>query len=198
MKIGVLALQGAFAEHIKVLAALNIEAVPIRLSSDLAGIKALIVPGGESTSISKLLTDYSLKEPVKNLIQQGLPVLGTCAGMVLLAKKVVGFEVDTLGVMDIEIKRNAFGRQVDSFEADLPMPALGDKAFHGIFIRAPIVQKTEAGVEILCQINNRAVAVRQGRMLACAFHPELADDLRFHRYFLTLVGGDAVAENNSR
>jgi 5'-phosphate synthase pdxT subunit len=198
MKIGVLALQGAFAEHIKILIDLNIEAVPIRLPSDLVGLKALIVPGGESTSISKLLADYSLKEPVRNLIQQGLPVLGTCAGMVLLAKKIVGSEVETLGVMDIEIKRNAFGRQVDSFEVDLPVPALGDKTFRGVFIRAPIVQRTEAGVETLCEINNKAVAVKQGKMLACAFHPELTDDLRFHRYFLNLIGGDAVAEGNFR
>ena len=198
MKIGVLALQGAFAEHIKVLTDLNIEAVPVRLPSDLAGLKALIVPGGESTSISKLLADYSLKEPVKNLIQQGLPVLGTCAGMVLLAKKVVDSEVETLGVMDIEIKRNAFGRQVDSFEADLPVPSLGDKTFRGIFIRAPIIQRTEAGVEILCEINNKAVAVKQRKMLACAFHPELTDDLRFHRYFLNLIGEDAIAEGNCR
>ena len=198
MRIGVLALQGAFAEHIKVLTDLNIEAVPVRLPSNLTGIDALIVPGGESTTIAKLLADYALKEPIKNLVQQGLPVFGTCAGMVLLAKKVVGSEVETLGVMDIEIKRNAFGRQLDSFEADLPMPVLGGKEFHGIFIRAPVVQRTEAGVEILCQINNNAVAVRQDKMLACAFHPELTDDLRFHKYFLNLIGGDAVAEGNCR
>jgi len=198
MRIGVLALQGAFAEHIEVLTDLNIEAVPVRLPSNLGGIDALIIPGGESTTIAKLLTDYSLKEPIKNLVQQGLPVFGTCAGMVLLAKKIVGSEVETLGVMDIEIKRNAFGRQLDSFEADLPMPILGDKEFHGIFIRAPIVQRTEASVEILCQINNNAVAVRQDKMLACAFHPELTDDLRFHKYFLNLIGGDAVAEGNCR
>ena len=198
MRIGVLALQGAFAEHIKVLTDLNIKAVSVRLPSNLTGIDALIVPGGESTTIAKLLADYALKEPIKNLVQQGLPVFGTCAGMVLLAKKVVGSEVETLGVMDIEIKRNAFGRQLDSFEADLPMPVLGGKEFHGIFIRAPVVQRTEAGVEILCQINNNAVAVRQDKMLACAFHPELTDDLRFHKYFLNLIGGDAVAEGNCR
>lgn len=196
MKIGVLALQGAFAEHIKVLTDLNVEAVPVRLPSDLDGLNALIIPGGESTTISKLLVDFSLKEPVRNLIQQGLPVFGTCAGMVLLAKKVVGAEVETLGLMDIEIKRNAFGRQVESFEADLPVTALGDKAFRGVFIRAPIVQKVEASVEILCQINNRAVAVRQEKKLACAFHPELTDDLRFHKYFLNLVTGEAVAKGN--
>jgi 5'-phosphate synthase pdxT subunit len=196
MKIGVLALQGAFAEHIKVLTALNIEAVPVRLSSDLVGLKALIIPGGESTTISKLLVDYSLKEPVMDLIQQGLPVLGTCAGMVLLAKKIAGSEVESLGGIDIEIKRNAFGRQVNSFEADLSMPALGDKAFRGIFIRAPIVQRIEPGVEILCRIKNGAVAVKQGKVLACAFHPELTDDSRFHKYFINLIAGDAFAEGN--
>ena len=196
MKIGVLALQGAFAEHIKVLTALNIEAVPVRLSSELVGLKALIIPGGESTTISKLLVDYSLKEPMIDFIQQGFPVLGTCAGMVLLAKKVAGSEVESLGGIDIEIKRNAFGRQVDSFETDLSLPALGDKAFRGIFIRAPIVQRIEPGVEILCRINNTAVAVKQGKVLACAFHPELTDDSRFHRYFINLVAGDAFAEGN--
>lgn len=196
MRIGVLALQGAFAEHIKVLTNLNIEAVPIRLPVDLDGLNALIIPGGESTTISKLLTDFSLKEPVKNLIQRGLPVFGTCAGMVLLAKKVVGAEVETLGLMDIEIKRNAYGRQVESFEADLPITALGAKAFRGVFIRAPIVQEIGANVEILCQINGRVVAVRQDKKLACAFHPELTNDLRFHEYFLNLVTGETVAKGN--
>lgn len=196
MKIGVLALQGAFAEHIKILADLDIVAVPIRLPTDLDGLNALIIPGGESTTISNLLTAFSLKEPVKNLIQRGLPVFGTCAGMVLLAKKVVGAEVETLELMDIEIKRNAFGRQVESFEADLSVVALGNKAFRGVFIRAPIVQKVEASVEILCQINNRVVAVRQEKKLACAFHPELTNDLRFHKYFLNLVTGEAIAKDN--
>lgn len=196
MKIGVLALQGAFAEHIKILTDLNIDAVLIRLPSDLNKVKALIIPGGESTTMSRLLSDYRLMEPIRKLIREGLPVLGTCAGMILLAKKVAEAEVEPIGVMDIEIKRNAYGRQVDSFESDLPMPFLGDRAFHGIFIRAPIVQKIEPGVEVLCQINNRAVAVRQGRMLACAFHPELTDDLRFHKYFLNLISGDAIAKSN--
>ena len=190
MKIGVLALQGAFAEHIKILTDLHIDVVPIRLISDLDGIKALIIPGGESTTMSKLLSNYRLMEPVRKRIKQGMPVLGTCAGMILLAKKVTETEVDPIGVMDIEIKRNAYGRQLDSFEADLPIPALGNKTFRGIFIRAPIVQKVEPTVEVLCQVNKHAVAVKQGNMLACAFHPELTDDLRFHKYFLVLVTGD--------
>jgi len=125
-----------------------------------------------------------------------MPVLGTCAGMILLAKKVTETEVDPIGVMDIEIKRNAYGRQLDSFEADLPIPALGNKTFRGIFIRAPIVQKVEPTVEVLCQVNKHAVAVKQGNMLACAFHPELTDDMRFHKYFLSLITGEVIAESN--
>ena len=196
MKIGVLALQGAFAEHIKILTDLHIDVVPIRLISDLDGIKALIIPGGESTTMSKLLSNYRLMEPVRKRIKQGMPVLGTCAGMILLAKRVTETEVDPIGVMDIEIKRNAYGRQLDSFEADLPIPALGNKTFRGIFIRAPIVQKVEPTVEVLCQVNKHAVAVKQGNMLACAFHPELTDDMRFHKYFLSLVTGEVIAESN--
>jgi 5'-phosphate synthase pdxT subunit len=196
MKIGVLALQGAFAEHIKTLTELSFEAVPIRLPSDLDGIRALIIPGGESTTIGKLLSDYCLREPLKNLIQQGLPVMGTCAGMILLATNVVDSELEPLRVIDIEVKRNAFGRQVDSFESDLIIPALGEKPFRGIFIRAPVVEKVEPGVEILCQVDTRVVAVRQGNKLASAFHPELTSDLRFHRYFLSFIEGEAGAKGN--
>ena len=198
MKIGVLASQGAFAEHIAILRQLGIDAMPVRLPRELEGLEGLIIPGGESTTISKLMRDYNLTNEIRKLANNGLPILGTCAGMIILANGIADPRVKTMGVMNIKVKRNAFGRQVDSFEADLPMPSLGDKTFRGVFIRAPIVQKTGAGVEILCQVNNKVVAARQGKMLACAFHPELTDDLRFHRYFLNLVGGDAVAKNNSR
>lgn len=196
MKIGVLALQGAVAEHVKALTELNIEAVPVRLPSDLDCLEALIIPGGESTTISKLLSDYYLAEPIRKLARQGFPIFGTCAGMVLLAKGVSDFELEPLGVMDIEVKRNAYGRQVESFESELAVTGLGDKTFHGIFIRAPIVHKVEPTVEVLCQLDSNIVAVRQGKMLACAFHPELTDDLRFHSYFLSLVTGDVVAKGN--
>jgi len=198
VKIGVLALQGAVAEHIQMLSALDTEAVPVRLPSQLDGLDALIIPGGESTTISKLLTDYSLIEPIRKLAEQGFPILGTCAGLILLAKKVPNLEMEPIGIMDIEVKRNAFGRQVDSFEADLEIPALHNGTFHGIFIRAPIVEKVEKGVEILCQLNDKPVAVRQGKLLACAFHPELTDDLRLHRYFLDIVTGDTSTTNLSR
>jgi 5'-phosphate synthase pdxT subunit len=194
VKIGVLALQGAVTEHIGMLTALDAEAVPVRLPSELDGLDALIIPGGESTTISKLLTDYSLIKPIRKLARQGFPILGTCAGLILLAKKVPDLETESIGAMDIEVKRNAFGRQVNSFEADLQIPALGNGNFHGVFIRAPIIKKAERGVEILCKLNGSPVAVRQGKLLACAFHPELTDDLRFHRYFLDLVKGDAVCK----
>jgi 5'-phosphate synthase pdxT subunit len=176
------------------LTALDAEAVPVRLPSELDGLDALIIPGGESTTISKLLTDYSLIKPLRKLARQGFPILGTCAGLILLAKKVPDLETESIGAMDIEVKRNAFGRQVDSFEADLQIPALGNGNFHGVFIRAPIIKKAERGIEILCKLNGSPVAVRQGKLLACAFHPELTDDLRFHRYFLDLVKGDAVCK----
>jgi len=189
MKVGVLALQGAFAEHIKILSNLGVEAFPVRLPSDLIGIDSLIIPGGESTTISKLLTDYHLREPLLELIRQGMPVLGICAGMILLAKRILGSEVDSLGAVDVEVKRNAFGRQVDSFEIDLNIPVLGEKPFHGVFIRAPIVQKTFNGVQVLCQFNSQPVVVRQENVIGATFHPELTDDLRFHEYFIEVVNG---------
>jgi 5'-phosphate synthase pdxT subunit len=194
VKIGVLALQGAVAEHIGMLSALDAEAVPVRLPSELDGLDALVIPGGESTTISKLLSDYSLIEPIRQLARQGFPILGTCAGLVLLARKVPSLQMEPIGAMDIEVKRNAFGRQVDSFEADLQIPALGNGNFHGIFIRAPIIEKAKRGVEILCKLNGSPVAVRQGKLLASAFHPELTDDLRFHRYFVDLVKGETVCK----
>jgi 5'-phosphate synthase pdxT subunit len=190
VKIGVLALQGAVTEHIQMLSAIGVEAVPIRLPSELEGLDALIIPGGESTTISKLLSDYGLMKPIRRLAKKGFPIFGTCAGLVLLAKKVPNLQMESLGVMDIEVERNAFGRQVDSFEADLKIPALHNGTFHGIFIRAPIIEKVERGVEVLCQLNGKPVAVRQRKLLACAFHPELTDDLRLHKYFLDIVTGD--------
>jgi 5'-phosphate synthase pdxT subunit len=194
VKIGVLALQGAVAEHIAMLSASGAEAVPVRLPSELDGLDALVIPGGESTTIGKLLSDYNLIEPIRQLASQGFPILGTCAGLILLAKKVPDLETEFIGVMDIEVKRNAFGRQVDSFEADLQIPALGNGNFHGVFIRAPIIEKAERGVEILCKLNGNPVAVRQGKLVACAFHPELTDDLRFHKYFINIITGETVCK----
>ena len=198
MIIGVLALQGAFVEHIRMFSALDTEAIPIRLPSELSGLDALVIPGGESTSISKLLYDYELMTPIRKLAQEGYPLLGTCAGMILLAKKIDGLDFEPIGVLDIEVKRNAYGRQTDSFETELSIPVLGNEQFHGIFIRAPIIEKVNFGVDILCQLHGNVVAVKQGKTVACSFHPELTDDPRLHRYFLSLVTGGVIAENSCR
>ena len=190
MKIGVLASQGAFAEHIAILHRLKVEALPVRLPRELTGLDGLIIPGGESSSISKLMLDYNLMNEVRNLAKNGLPILGTCAGMILLANKISDLNIEPLGAMDITVRRNAFGRQIDSFEAELSMPVLGEKPFPGIFIRAPLIEQANSEVEILARLNGgTAVAARQGKLLASAFHPELTDDLRFHQYFIDIVSG---------
>jgi len=188
MRIGVLALQGAFIEHIEALQRLKVEALPVYLPKELQGLDGLIIPGGESTTISRLMVDFQLMQPVRDLAQAGLPIWGTCAGMILLAREVSDFWLETLGLMDIRVRRNAFGRQVGSFETEVRMPALGDQLFHAVFIRAPIIEKADSKVEVLAKLSNGfAVAARQGKLVAAAFHPELTDDLRFHRYFLNLV-----------
>jgi len=190
MKIGVLASQGAFAEHIAILHRLKVEALPVRLPRELTGLDGLIIPGGESSSISKLMLDYNLMNEVRNLAKNGLPILGTCAGMILLASKVSDLNLEPLGAMDITVRRNAFGRQIDSFETELSMPVLGEKPFPGIFIRAPLIEQANSEVEILARLNGgTVVAARQGKLLASAFHPELTNDLRFHQYFIDIVSG---------
>jgi 5'-phosphate synthase pdxT subunit len=197
MKIGVLAIQGAVAEHINALSRLDVDAIPVRVPSDLEGLDGMILPGGESTTISKLLADYQLTGLLRQLAVQGLPFFGTCSGLILLAKKVTNRGVDSLAVMDIEVARNAFGRQVDSFETDLSIPKFDNGSFHAIFIRAPVITAVAPGVEILSRLNGNAVAVQQGKNIACSFHPELTDDLRFHRYFIDLITGDAVAKGSN-
>ena len=189
MKIGVLALQGAFVEHSQVIQRLGAEAVTVRLPSQLPGLDGLIIPGGESTTMSRLMAEYHLIQPLKELAKGGLPILGTCAGMILMAKSVPDFTLQTLGLMDITVRRNAFGSQVDSFEADLEMPVLGQPSFHAVFIRAPIIEAADSRVEVLARLpDGAAVAARQGKLLAVAFHPELTPDPRLHRYFLDVVG----------
>ncbi|MFC1950478.1 pyridoxal 5'-phosphate synthase glutaminase subunit PdxT [Chloroflexota bacterium] len=190
MRIGVLALQGAFAEHVAILCQLKVEALPVRLPEELKGLDGLIIPGGESTSISKLMLDYNLMDKIRNLAKNGLSILGTCAGMILLASEISDPGVEPLRVMDITVKRNAFGRQRDSFETELSMPALGEKPFPGVFIRAPLIEQTSNGVEILARLTDgTSVAARQGKLLTSAFHPELTDDPRFHQYFLDIASG---------
>jgi len=191
MRIGVLAAQGAFSEHIAVLHKLDIEAWPVRLPQQLTGLDGLIIPGGESTSISKLMNSYQLTDRVSQLAGDGFPVLGTCAGMILLAQRVSGSTVTSLGVMDIAVRRNAFGRQRESFETELHIPVLGDEPFPGVFIRAPLIEEVGEQVEMLSWLADGAgVAARQGKLLVAAFHPELTDDLRFHQYFLDIITGE--------
>ncbi|MDD4875650.1 MAG: pyridoxal 5'-phosphate synthase glutaminase subunit PdxT [Dehalococcoidales bacterium] len=190
MKIGVLAMQGAFAEHIDRLNQLGVETLPVRLVDDLAGLDGLIIPGGESTSIIKLLQDYKLIQEIRDLADNGMAVFGTCAGMILLAKDVTDFNLEPLGIIDISVKRNAFGRQKESFETELLIPILGFQSFPAVFIRAPLIKQVGSNVEIIARLSdNTIVAVQQGKILVSAFHPELTDDLRFHQYFLDIVDG---------
>lgn len=186
-KVGILALQGAFLEHARAVEACGAIPVEIRKPGQLGDCRALIIPGGESTAIGKLMVAFGLLEPVRRFGAEGRPVFGTCAGMVLLAKNIEGSEQTRLGLMDITVRRNAFGRQVDSFEAELHVPALGEGPVRGVFIRAPHVTKVGQGVETLAAFDGKIVLVRQGRLLAGAFHPELTADTRLHRYFLNFL-----------
>ncbi len=191
MNIGLLALQGAFAEHIEVLHRLDTETTEVRLPKDLKDIDGLIIPGGESTTILKLMRIYDLINPLKEKARDGFPVWGTCAGMICLAKRVFNSQESTLEpleLMDIDVKRNAFGRQVDSFEIELPMAVLGDEPFHAVFIRAPLISQAGPGVEILARLlNGTIVAAQQNNLLVTSFHPELTGDLRLHEYFLKMA-----------
>lgn len=192
MKIGVLALQGAFIEHEQVLRRIGVETCEVRLPQQLEGLDGLIIPGGESTTIGKLAVQYGLMEPIRAMAAAGKPLWGTCAGMIFMAKD-IGRDQPLLGLMDVTVRRNAFGRQVDSFEAHLQVPAIATqqdaRPFHAIFIRAPLVESVGAGVEALAKLDDGAiVAARQGRLLATSFHPELSGDDRFHRYFISFAG----------
>jgi 5'-phosphate synthase pdxT subunit len=191
--IGVLALQGDFAEHETALRELGARPRQVRTREDFRGIDGLIIPGGESTTFCRLLEDFSLYEPLNAFVRSGAPVWGTCAGMIVLARTAHGLPFPTLQAIDIEVDRNAYGRQVDSFEADLEVPVLGESSFHAVFIRAPVVRSVGEGVDVLASHAHdddepgAPVAVKQGPIMATAFHPELTPDRRFHRYFLDLV-----------
>lgn len=186
--IGVLALQGDFAEHIKLLETIGVEATEVRLSDDLRKIQALIIPGGESTTIVQLMDTFDLTAEIKRLVKEGMPTWGTCAGMIVLAREITEDRPKPLGLMDIRVRRNAFGRQVDSFEADVPVPVLGEKPFPAVFIRAPAIEEMGPEVKPLANLNGHGViAARQGNVLVTAFHPELTQDQRFHAYFLSMV-----------
>jgi pyridoxal 5'-phosphate synthase pdxT subunit len=188
MKIGVLALQGAFREHVETLSAVGVEGVPVRLPADLDDVAGLILPGGESTTMRKLIDRWGLRQPILDLAAAGAPIFGTCAGMIVLAREIVGGEEPILPLIDVSVRRNAFGGQLDSFEADLPVPVLGDLPVHGVFIRAPIIERTGADVDVLARLDDgRIVAVRERNIIATAFHPELAGETRFHRLVATMA-----------
>jgi pyridoxal 5'-phosphate synthase pdxT subunit len=188
MKIGVLAVQGAFAEHVRTLATIGVEGVEVRQPQDLEGVSGLILPGGESTAQRKLIERWGLRQPILELAASGAPLFGTCAGMILLAREIEGGEEPVLPLLDVTVERNAFGRQLDSFEAELDVPMLGSTPVHGVFIRAPIIERTGPGVDILARLEDgRIVAVRERNVLATAFHPELAGETRFHRLIATMA-----------
>jgi len=189
MKIGVLALQGAVAEHVKSLEQAGAtDVVTVKWPADLDGLDGLVLPGGESTTIGKLMHKYELMEPVRALAKQGVPMFGTCAGLILLANRIHGQDWTHVGALDALVDRNSFGRQVDSFEADLEVKGLeGEAPYRAVFIRAPHVMEVGPEVEVLSTINDRIVAARQGHLLGASFHPELTDDVRLHKYFLGMV-----------
>jgi 5'-phosphate synthase pdxT subunit len=192
--VGVLALQGDFAEHEAILNRLGVEAREVRLPSDLADLDALIIPGGESTTITRLMAMYGLLEPLRRFAA-GKPVWGTCAGMIVMAKKTTDLDRETLDLMEIEVIRNAFGRQVDSFETDLELEEVSGRPLHAVFIRAPLIKKTGDGVKVLGRLDSgEIVAARQGHLLVTAFHPELTNDTRLHEYFLSLVKNGTEAQ----
>jgi 5'-phosphate synthase pdxT subunit len=188
--IGVLALQGDVAEHRDMLARSGAQTVAVKRAEQLGEVDGLVIPGGESTTIGKLLRRFELLEPLKDLVQSGFPVYGTCAGMILLADEVEDSAADqpTIGGMDIRVQRNAFGRQRESFETDVEVPAVGDEPLHAVFIRAPLIKRVGKDVDVLARLQDgRFVAARQRNLLVSSFHPELTNDARMHRYFVDMV-----------
>ena len=185
--IGVLALQGDFAEHEAILKGLGVQAREVRLPRDLEGLDGLIIPGGESTTITRLLAMYELLEPIRSF-SRSRPVWGTCAGMIVMARRATNLDREGLELMDISVERNAFGRQVDSFETDLEIKGIDGPPVRAIFIRAPLIDEVQPGVEVMAALEDgRIVAARQGHLMVTAFHPELTDDTRMHEYFIAMA-----------
>ncbi|UHA75289.1 pyridoxal 5'-phosphate synthase glutaminase subunit PdxT [Paenibacillus sp. 481] len=194
MKIGVLALQGAVAEHMRSLETAGAQAVQVKWPEQLAELDGLVIPGGESTTIGKLMRKYGFIDAIRDFSAQGKPIFGTCAGLIVLAKHIEGQQGEEqahLALMDMTVLRNAFGRQRESFEADLAVKGI-DVAVQAVFIRAPLIQSVGEDVEVLCEVNDEIVIARQGHLLACSFHPELTDDVRLHSYFVEMVKHRAV------
>jgi 5'-phosphate synthase pdxT subunit len=198
MTIGVLALQGGFAEHRAMLDALGVESRLVRLPHEVDGLDGLILPGGESTTMRSLIDRWGLREPILALAASGAPVFGTCAGMILLARRITDGDEPVLPLLDVSVRRNAFGRQLDSFEADIDVPLLGDAPVHGVFIRAPVIDEVGPNVDVLARtVDGRIVAVRERNVLATAFHPELAGEPRFHRVLATMAAAHADPREGS-
>lgn len=194
MKIGVLALQGAVAEHIRSIEAAGAEAIPVKLTEQLAEIDGLIIPGGESTTIGKLMRKYGFIDAVRQFSAAGKPIFGTCAGLIVLAKHIEGQDEAHLGLMDMQVARNAFGRQRESFETNLAVHGI-DQPVRAVFIRAPLITSVAKQVEVLCTYNDEIVTAREGHLLACSFHPELTSDYSLHAYFLNMVREAAQSSN---
>ena len=186
MKIGVLAMQGAYREHIKILKSLGIEAIDVRYEEDIDNIDGLIIPGGESTTMGKLIKTLGLYDKLKSRIENNMPVWGTCAGMILLAKNIVNEDYNHLSVMNISVIRNAYGRQLGSFETKAPVKGIGED-IDMVFIRAPYIESVGENVEILSTVDGNIVAAQEGKILVTSFHPELTEDLRLHKYFINIV-----------
>jgi 5'-phosphate synthase pdxT subunit len=203
MKIGVLALHGAFIEHLHLLESIGVEAVKVRLPDELDGVSGLIIPGGESTTMRKLTARWGMRQPILDLAARGAPILGTCAGMIVVANEIAGGEEPVFPMIDVTVRRNAFGRQLDSFETDLEIPVLGDRPVHAIFIRAPIIERVGPGVDVLATLpDGRVVAVRQRNVVVISFHPELAGETRIHRLIATMAAeyaepGEGTVRTNS-
>jgi pyridoxal 5'-phosphate synthase pdxT subunit len=186
-KIGVLAMQGDVPEHLTALSEAGAEGVPVKTREALEQVDGLVIPGGESTTVGMLLERFDLMEPLRRRIAEGLPVFGTCTGLILLAKEIEGSDQPRLGFLDVTVRRNAYGRQIDSFETHLEAPALGEEPLPAIFIRAPRVTHVEPGVEVLAETDAGPVLVRQGPLLGAAFHPELTSDRRVHELFVEMT-----------
>lgn len=188
LRIGVLALQGAFREHLDTLHEIGVDGVTVRLPRDLDGIAGLILPGGESTTMRRLIERWALRGPLLDFAASGAPILGTCAGLIVLSREIAGGEEPILPLLDVTVRRNAFGRQLDSFEAELVVPVLGDRPVHAVFIRAPVIERTGPDVDVLARLDDgRIVAVRERNLIGTAFHPELAGETRFHRLLATMA-----------
>ncbi len=186
MNIGILSLQGSITEHIKSIEELDHTPIKVKLPEHLDKIKALIIPGGESTTITKLMQEYKLDKAITEKHEQGMPIYGVCAGSVLLSKSIVNDNLPTLNLLDIAIKRNDYGRQIDSFETQLQIKNFS-KPFHSIFIRAPVIHSYNSDSEVLAEFNNKPVMLRQNNILITTFHPELTDDLRIHKFFIDMI-----------